>query len=218
MCKYLLCLSLALLSVQDQAFYSQAAQDEFVHTLCYKLTNKQDTGYYLELGAWHPISINNTYALEQKHNWRGLSIDISSQFDTLWKQQRKNPLHVVDATKADYKTLLKTYPKTIDYLSLDINNQYVQALNKIPFDEYTFKIITIEHDQYRHGPRIRAQERKFLHAQGYYLLCPDIQCRRGSFEDWWIHPSAFPKLLPRLQTLDLKAKHPRAVLDALSTL
>jgi hypothetical protein len=46
---------------------------------------------------------------------------------------------------------------------------------------------------------------------GYYLLCPDVSVffegKNCLFEDWWVHPSAFPAdVLSVLSSLDLKAK------------
>lgn len=190
-------------------FHSQAAQDEFVYTLLYGLLGKQDAGYYLEIGGGHPWEINNSCFFERTLGWKGVSIDISKQFKKLWRSSRKNPLLIEDATQSDYLSILESFPKTIDYLSLDIDGQYNIVLEKIPFDEYTFKIITIEHDSYRFGDVYKEKERSILTALGYYLLCPDvIYPEVGLFEDWWIHPSVFPpSVFAAITSLDLKEKN-----------
>lgn len=191
---------------------SQASQDQFVYLLLYELLDKQDDGYYLEIGAGHPSNCNNSYFFEKTCGWKGVSIDISDSCKKLWYSTRQNPLLIEDATQMDYRSILKSFPQVVDYLSLDIDNSYDVVLGRIPFDEHVFKIITIEHDCYRYGDLYRQSERQILTTLGYYLLCPDVLiCLNGkncSFEDWWINPSAFPAdILSQLTSLDLKAKN-----------
>ena len=83
-------------------FHSQAAQDEFVYTLLYQLLGKQDIGYDLEIGAGHPLEINNSCFFERTLGWKSVSIDISNQFKDPWLSSRKNPLLIEDATQSDY--------------------------------------------------------------------------------------------------------------------
>jgi hypothetical protein len=197
--------------------YSQASQDRFVYSLLYEILGKEDGGYYLEIGAGPPSDGNNTYLFEKKLGWHGVSIDIDPGVVQRWYSLRQNALIVGDATECDYQLILKPFPQVIDYLSLDIDSHYDLVLRKIPFKDYIFKVITIEHDFYRHGDIYRQGEREILTSLGYYLLCPDViiffNGRDSIFEDWWIHPSAFPAdVLSTLTSLDLKAKrHDRLI-------
>ena len=52
--------SIQLSQFVETDFNSQSSQDQFVYTLLYELLDKQDSGYYLEIGAGEPISINNS--------------------------------------------------------------------------------------------------------------------------------------------------------------
>lgn len=188
-------------------FYSQISQDKFVYTLLYGLGGKNDRGYYLELGAGDPIWISNSYFFEKNLNWSGISIDISEQFTQRWQDFRQNPLLIQDAVQSDYRAILQSFPKVIDYLSLDIDGNYTDALKALPLGEYTFKVITIEHDFYCHGDLYRAEEREILSSFGYHLLCSDVSGFRFCFEDWWIHPSCFSSAqLAAITSLDLKEK------------
>ncbi len=200
------------LSELEGLFHSQASQDKFVYLMLYRLLGKTDQGYYLEIGAADPKEINNSYFFENYHDWKGVSIDISAAFYERWVSCRKNPLLIEDATSCDYHKILKPFPRVIDYLSLDIDDLYDVVLNKIPFDAYIFKIITIEHDGYRYGDKFKNSERKILSSLGYYLLCEDV----SSFEDWWIYPNAFPSsILASLKKLDLKGKSDREIIALL---
>jgi hypothetical protein len=191
-------------ATEEIKFHSQACQDEFVYTMLYVLINKQDPGYYLEIGAGDPININNTYVFEKTCGWQGLSIDIADHLGPRWHAMRRNPLLLTDATQLDYSSVLETFPQVIDYLSLDIDCYYDLALKKILRSNRIFKIITIEHDAYRFGDIFRSRERSILREHGYHLLCADVSLGGSFFEDWWIHPSFFaPSLLQQLSSLNL---------------
>jgi hypothetical protein len=177
--------------IETETCYSQASQDKFVYLILCKLLGQQNPGCYLEIGAGEPILINNTYFFEKNLKWNGVSIDISRDLEPRWYAVRQNRLLTADAITTDYSVILQSFPKVIDYLSLDVDGYYVDVLKRIPFRDYTFKVITIEHDYYRFGDLYRLEERQFLESCGYHLLCPDVKNGGYSFEDWWIHPSFF---------------------------
>ena len=134
-------------------YNAQAEQDKFV---LHVLQHKQN-GYFLEIGSNHPITINNTYLLEKKYNWKGIMVEYDSSFLPLYKEHRNNSIHVInDATMIDYKTLFysNNMPLTIDYLQIDleVNNgstlKTLEKLNNEVFDTYKFATVTFEHDIY----------------------------------------------------------------------
>ncbi len=202
-------------NVKQMDFYSQASQDVFVFNVLYGILNKSDNGYYLEIGAGNPQDINNTYFFERNLGWHGVSIDL---LDSDWYSVRKNPLLVQDATQSDYVSILKSFPIVIDYLSLDIDGDYDTVLQRIPFNDHIFKIITIEHDFYRYGELFRESERQILISLGYHLLCPNVSCGGCCFEDWWIHPSVFPPaVFSALASLDLKEKDHKELVKTIAS-
>ncbi|HEY4254844.1 MAG TPA: hypothetical protein VGM34_00675 [Chlamydiales bacterium] len=180
-------------------YHSQAFQDQFVHLMLYGFLGKQDGGYYLEIGAGEPVYINNSYFFEKNLNWKGVSIDISEDLGKRWYAVRENLLLTENALLSDYRAILRSFPTVIDYLSLDIDAQYVDVLKKIPFDQHVFKVITIEHDFYRYGDVYQEGERKILQSLGYQLLCSDVSLSGFSFEDWWIHPGVLHNPLEPLE-------------------
>ncbi len=211
----------------NQIFYSQASQDEFVYTILYDLLKKKDCGYYLDIGANHPISTNNSYFFEKNMEWNGISIDISAEHQQNWQNTRKNTLLIANAMLCDYRSLLSTVPYSIDYLSIDVDCDYDIILKRIPFDEHIFKVITIEHDSYLYGDKYKDRERAFLESVGYYLLCPDVSLdwnhnscvQQCAFEDWWVHSSIFSEeLFQRLKILDLTKKDHSQIIRTLQNL
>jgi len=173
--------------------YSQAGQDLFVYHI-----NNGKSGKFLDLGCSLPKKINNTYLLEL-NGWNGISLDIQD-FNEQWKD-RKSLFIQTDCLNVDYNHLLDKYysEKVIDYLTLDMERcgDRFKLLQKVFESDYSFKIITIEHDSYLGEDFINNEkkpQREFLESKGYKLICSDISHSENPdlfFEDWWIHPQYF---------------------------
>lgn len=158
--------------------YSEARQDEFVmHMMNGKV------GEYLEIGAAFPIEANNTYLLE-KNGWSGLSLEINPSYEKLWKAERKNKLVITDALTYAYEE-----KEHIDYLQLDIEppSQTFRILQNLFELKTTYSIVTFETDAYIDESYVRPSRELFL-SRGYVLAVPDVQCKGGPFEDWYINP------------------------------
>jgi FkbM family methyltransferase len=80
--------------------------------------------------------------------------------------------------------LLKKYnaPKVIDYLSIDTEGSEYQILSHFNFSEYSFKIITCEHN---FSP-MREKIFSLLTQQGYQRVFMELSW----FDDWYIKPSS----------------------------
>lgn len=153
---------------------SQIGQDRTV----LQLLNNKINGIFIDIGCAGPKRFSNTYALEKYFNWTGIGIDIQDETDSIgsWENVRPNTKHILnDALSIDYSKLFKEYnmPKTIDYLSLDLEPPQLtlNCLYKIPFNEYTFNVITFETDEYREDGETRVKNsRKYLLDLGYKLV------------------------------------------------
>jgi hypothetical protein len=171
--------------------YSQVYQDMFVLSA---LDGKRN-GYYLEIGASDPFHVNNTWLLEQKFEWKGVSIEINEKDVAAWQKNRRNPCICRDATTINYAKFLEglSAPNDIDYLQIDCEppSTTFKILTSIPFEQYRFAVITYEHDFCVDASRrYKDLSRKFLKAQGYILAVNNISPDDSNpFEDWWIHPA-----------------------------
>ena len=169
--------------------YSQAYQDIF--TLM--ALDGQQNGTYLEIGSGDPEYNNNTKLLEE-NGWTGLSLELNPELVNKFNLNRKNKSIVADATQADYAEILSriTYNSIVDYVQVDCEpaESTFAALQKIPFDKYTFKVITFEHDHYADpSSGVQQASREFLTNLGYVLVVNDISTDLNrNFEDWWVHP------------------------------
>ncbi len=172
-----------------QENYSQSMQDMFVLTML----NGKRNGVYVEIGGDKPISISNTYLLEKEFDWMGVSFELDGDKVSYFNTIRRNKCICADATDYDYKFLFeeRKYPKQIDYLQLDIDPapQTLEALKKLPLDDYRFSVITYETDVYRHGPDIQDEQIDILKSYGYQLVAKNVQCEGNPYEDWWIDPA-----------------------------
>jgi len=192
-----------------QKNYSQALQDIFVLSIL----DGKENGTYIEIGSAGPFSGNNTALLETDFNWRGFSLDIDSEAVEKFNAERKNKCILLDATKANFNTLIHEYKlgDTIDYLQLDIDPSEItyNVLTAIPFNKYKFRVITYEHDYYV-DPSLgyRERSRVFLKSKGYKLVVSDIAPdNNSSFEDWWVHPDLVdPKILETMIDTSNKVK------------
>lgn len=99
-----------------------------------------------------------------------------------------------DATECNYDYLLSVYGTgtVVDYLQVDCEPAEItfKALQKIPFDKYTFKVITYEHDSYLDpSEKYKKLSREYLEKLGYKLIIGNVAVdMNSSFEDWYVHP------------------------------
>ena len=178
--------------------YSQCYQDMFV---LYMLDGKI-SGRFLEIGSGDPYYGNNTALLEEKFKWKGIAIDISKESISKYKKHRKALTVLDDATKISYKGLLEL--NHYDYLQIDCDPASVslQVLLKIPFEAYSFSVITFEHDHYRDkSDSVKKRSRAYLSSLGYVLAISDVSINKfNSFEDWWVNPKYVS--LDKLKSID----------------
>jgi len=178
--------------------FSQSHQDLFA----LYMNRKKKNGTFLEIGANHPITHNNTYLLESQYQWKGLMVEYDSSFEPFYKIDRPLSFYQIqDATKVDYKGLLEKYsfPAHIDYLQIDLDVDNKSTLDTLIlldntiFDHYTFATVTFEHDIYRGDYYdTRNFSREIFQKRGYELVFPDVlvywEGGYKPFEDWYVHP------------------------------
>jgi len=191
--------------VYEHEIYSKSDQENFVINLLKSVNNyKEKTeGYYVELGANHPIEGSNTYVLENRFNWTGVSFEILEEFQLMHKDIRKNPCLLQDAKTFDYKKYFEenNFPKQIDFLQIDIDegfdkhgrqtgdlNSSLHGLIQLPLNEYRFSIITYEHEALNDFKKNseRDAQREILSSYGYALVV------RNWHDDWWVDPNVIP--------------------------
>jgi len=168
--------------------YGQSDQDIWVLSMLDGMRN----GTYLEIGAGWPEHISNTALLELEFGWHGVSLDYQDIYPDMWQAAGRKSFVKGNGQTVDFNQLLNHMPLVIDYLSIDCDPPWVtfEILQRLPWNQYKFQLITFEHDCYTAGPEIKQQSREFLYTQGYRLVVNNVSEQGVSvdYEDWWAHP------------------------------
>jgi len=171
-------------------------------------------GTYLEIGAFDPVYISNTYLLESEFGWSGVSVDIDSSAANKFNSRRSNPCICADALTLDYENLLKkiAIDSCVDYLQVDIEpkSQSLECLKRLPMNQFRFSVITFETDFYDDSEgrqiavSVREESRRFLSSLGYLLVGPNIANTGPGdvFEDWWVDPEVVSPSTIRMAARD----------------
>lgn len=180
---------------------SQAYQEFFAYSI------GGDNGTYIEIGAYKPVSKNNTFALETDVGWKGFSIELNTKWRESWDQckERSNSICWANAITFDYVAELERrgMPNRINYLSCDIEppDNTLKALKRIIEQGVEFDCITFEHDKanpsFKDLPDHEPLVKEYLTDRGYkvavydvYAGVPDYQ-----FETWFVKDDIdFPEM------------------------
>lgn len=169
--------------------YSRHFQDMFVLSFL----NGKRNGAFLEIGSGHPTLYNNTKLLEEKFGWRGISIDVSERMCSIFSRERNSTVILDDAMIINYDDLFRQHclENNIDFLRVNADNATMPALSLIPFNNYEFTIIQIQHNACWWGDdQVKNPSRKILADLGYKLLVSDLAINDNDcYEDWWVHPN-----------------------------
>jgi hypothetical protein len=168
--------------------YAQVGQDAFVSNL---LKQKRQ-GLFLDIGAGPPKFISNTYLLEKKYEWSGISIELDYRSKIAWEYSDRDSSNFLyeNAFDVDYdkvlSSLLEKHNATrMDYLSIDLEPPHLtlEALYKvITSTKCRFSIITFEHDVWRNNEHILKASRELLKSHNYELVVDNI----NNQEDWYV--------------------------------
>jgi len=196
--------------------HSGSRLDEFAA----RLLNFKREGTYVDIGSAHSMFHNNSHYLDIHLDWRGICVEMDSAWNETYQERKHCTYLNEDATKIDYKQLFvdQNFPQSIDYLSLDVDVLDLEVAKILPFNDFRFKIIGIEHDYYLHGDLYRAPQRELLLGAGFALVCKDIFVRNPSFEecsfeDWYLDPTYFgTDIIDKLTT---NGCYPEDIIDKL---
>lgn len=151
------------------------------------------TGILAEPGRrWHDqLKKNRNCAIETDCVWRdsGLSLAFNEaaegEFSAIDSFGSKHPNSKKHANHYKVNTisledLLRKYnaPPKIDYLSMDTEGSEYEILSTFNFDQYEFRVVTVEHD---FGPK-RVDIFRLLSSKGYTRKLEGVI----GFDDWYV--------------------------------
>ena len=74
---------------RPKIFFPKNSYSSFGEDLIINKFFKKKNGFYVDVGAYHPLEDNNTFLLYKKKNWSGINIDINHLSIELFKRARK---------------------------------------------------------------------------------------------------------------------------------
>ena len=170
--------------------FSQSGQDQFAYNI------SGSNGTYLEIGAHDPVINSNTFNLEVKCNWNGISVEYDKSFKMSWgdNKLRKNDVVWDDALNINYSSLIKQreLPNRLNYLSCDIEpaENTFNILKKIISSELNFDFISFEHDKYSIGNKYEDLSIEYLKNYNYKVAVKDVYSRNKRYkiyETWFVN-------------------------------
>tara|TARA_B100001248_G_scaffold248258_1_gene220428 strand:- start:116 stop:742 length:627 start_codon:yes stop_codon:yes gene_type:complete len=170
--------------------FSQSGQDQFAYNI------SGSNGTYLEIGAHHPVINSNTFNLEVKCNWNGISVEYDKSFQISWgdNKLRKNNVVWDDAFNINYSSLIKQreLPNRLNYLSCDIEpaENTFNILKKVISSELNFDFISFEHDKYSIGNKYEDLSIEYLKNYNYKVAVKDVYSRNKRYkiyETWFVN-------------------------------
>ena len=170
--------------------FSQSGQDQFAYNI------SGSNGTYLEIGAHDPVINSNTFNLEVKCNWNGISVEYDKSFQKSWDDNklRKNNVIWDDAFNINYSSLIKQreLPNRLNYLSCDIEpaENTFNVLKKVISSELNFDFISFEHDKYSIGNKYEDLSIEYLKNYNYKVAVKDVYSRNKRYkiyETWFVN-------------------------------
>jgi FkbM family methyltransferase len=116
---------------------------------------KRKTGYYVDVGAYHPIDLSNTNVL-YRHGWRGLTIDPNPKMAPLFARHRPDGTHVVCAvgekeSTATYYSFKQANYNTLTDSDADLPPHLIKEGQA--FEKMTVPVRPLAAILREHGPR-----------------------------------------------------------------
>ena len=170
--------------------FSQSGQDQFAYNI------SGSNGTYLEIGAHDPIINSNTFNLEVKCNWKGISVEYNKFFQNSWSDNKLRKDNVIwdDAFNINYSSLIKQreLPNRLNYLSCDIEpaENTFNILKKVISSKLNFDFISFEHDKYSIGNKYEDLSIEYLKNYNYKVAVKDVYSRNKRYkiyETWFVN-------------------------------
>jgi hypothetical protein len=170
----------------NEIFFAALVKNRRCHSVNYCLYDREGTVDFVEkanvlggiLDEYHPMHLQ--YAKATFH----VPEDANGRPNTVRKQARtvRSVLRECDA------------PRVIDYWSLDTEGSELAILKDFPFDEYSFRVLTVEHNWLP----VRDEIRAFLESRGYRrlkaLAVDDCYVKRGNSHRPSWRSNAWPRV------------------------
>lgn len=111
---------------------------------------RRKTGFYVDVGAYHPIDLSNTHVL-YRHGWRGVTVDPNPKLAPLFARHRPEGKHLtcaVDAKEGEAAYYAFAQP---NYNTMNADAA-AKLGNAMPCEKFTVPVRTLASILAEHGP------------------------------------------------------------------
>lgn len=120
--------------------YSQYGQDVYLFDLIG--SNKR----YVEVGANHPVRLNNSYLLE-KNGWEGVSIDPLKKYTKAWQEEREQPfINYAIGKETIVRNFVEFYGKESWYDMMSGFEDFIRPEDLVSFDSKVYEVKVVPLD------------------------------------------------------------------------
>jgi len=113
--------------------------------------HKRKTGFYVDIGAYHPIDLSNTNVL-YRHGWRGVTVDPNPKLAPLFARHRPEGTHLTCAVGAQAGEATYFAFAQPNYNTMDAAVAEKLSAEK-PFEKFSVPVRTLASILSEHGPK-----------------------------------------------------------------
>ena len=167
--------------------------------ICASILRNIVGGTYIDVGANHPINLNNTYYF-YRLGWRGLAIDGNDKFTFLWNDCRSEDIFI--------NTIVSDRPKTVQFNKY--SDDTMSTIDPISATRYSQRFADQDvSKEIRNAETLFDLKQKYLQDREVHLLSVDVEgedlnCLMGARLDIW---------KPGLILVETKGMSPYNVMD-----
>jgi FkbM family methyltransferase len=121
-------------------FKSQYGQDILVD----RLLKQKREGFFLELGAYDPVHLSNTYFLEKNRGWRGLLVEAQPDRKQLLERHRSNSIVESHAISDEEKEISFTVADAISGIDDTMLPQHMERVSDLQSSSIRLKTVTLQ--------------------------------------------------------------------------
>lgn len=178
--------------------YSQEGEDILIN----RILPPDKVGFFIDVGAHHPIRFSNTYALYRR-GWRGINVDATPGSMEMFKKLRPGDVNIESAVSTGHSAMmfymfkesaLNTFDSSLAKEYIDSGWALERTVEITP--RSLSSILEVHLPKGKHidllNIDVEGKELEVLHSNDWYAYCPDLiilEVLATPFASLCLHPT-----------------------------